>query len=101
MSDKQEMPDEMYIDWPPNRNGFVIGGIFQFNAVEYKYHSDAKYQSLVDKHKRDMQAIKNEVNNLIGQYWDLGYQEGSTGVCKSDEANEVLHKINKLFEDKL
>ena len=100
MSDKQEMPD-IYIDPETKRSGMILGCVDPFQACQVKYVPNAKYQALVDKHKRDLKAIKNEVNNLIGQYWDLGYQEGSTGVCKSDEANEVLHKINKLFEDKL
>lgn len=33
------------------------------------------------------------VMELIGQYWDLGFTEGKTGVNQSDAANKVLHEI--------
>jgi len=37
MTGSKDMPEVMYIDWPPNRSGFVVGCIEPFNAVEFKY----------------------------------------------------------------
>lgn len=35
----------------------------------------------------------NEFEELIGQYWELAYIEGKTGVPQAGEANEVLRKL--------
>lgn len=42
-------------------------------------------------------ATKNKLMGLIGEYWDLAYQEGEHGVNRSAEANKVLSMIDVLL----
>jgi hypothetical protein len=36
---------------------------------------------------------KKIIEDLLGQYWELAFKEGSTGVSQGDKANEVLYSI--------
>lgn len=38
------------------------------------------------------------LEELLGQYWDIAFREGSTNVSSGSEANKVLHKIRQLFK---
>ena len=38
-----------------------------------------------------------ELEDLLGAYWDLAYEEGSTKVSNGTAANEVLHKIREAW----
>jgi hypothetical protein len=40
---------------------------------------------------------KNKLMELIGEYWDLAYQEGEYGVSRHAEANRVLSTISSLL----
>lgn len=42
--------------------------------------------------------MSKEFENLLGQYWDLAYLEGKSGVSQGDKANEVLHALKNLAE---
>lgn len=42
--------------------------------------------------------MSKEFENLLGQYWDLAYLEGKSGVFQGDKANEVLHALKNLAE---
>jgi hypothetical protein len=39
---------------------------------------------------------RSEFESLLGEYWDIAHSEGDTGVPRSAEANEVLHKLRAL-----
>ncbi len=40
--------------------------------------------------------IPPQLQELLGRYWDLAFQEGKTGANLADEANEILAEISKL-----
>jgi hypothetical protein len=42
--------------------------------------------------------MSKEFEALLGQYWDLAYLEGKSGVSQGDKANEVLRALKKLAE---
>lgn len=46
--------------------------------------------------------MKKLIEDLLGEYWNLAFKEGSTGESQGDKANEVLHSImtnvNTLLE---
>ena len=89
MSDKQDIPEVISVQFDPSSNSF---GTFDRYGMDgdAKYHSDAKYQALVDKHIRDMQAIVDEIIN-------------NTLIKRNLTQNEQAHlafDINKAFEGK-
>lgn len=38
------------------------------------------------------------IEEILGQYWDLAFTEGSTGVNQSEAANGVLHNMRRLLD---
>ena len=38
-----------------------------------------------------------ELEDLLGVYWDLAYEEGSIKASNGTKANEVLHKIREAW----
>lgn len=46
--------------------------------------------------------MKKLIEDLLGQYWDLAFKEGSTGESQGDKANEVLHSImTNVIQEKI
>lgn len=41
---------------------------------------------------------KEKLEELLGQYWDIAFTEGSTGVSRGDEAGAVLSAIHSLLD---
>lgn len=39
-----------------------------------------------------------QLEELFGQYWDIAFTEGSTGVNQSEKANGVLHALRLLLD---
>jgi hypothetical protein len=44
-----------------------------------------------------MHTIKEKLDGLLGQYWDIAHSEGSTCVSRGDEAGAVLSAIQGLL----
>lgn len=43
------------------------------------------------------EPVAYKLNELLGQYWDIAYEEGQCGEPNGSAANDVLHKIRQLF----
>ena len=41
---------------------------------------------------------KENLDDLLGKYWDIAHSEGSTGVSRGDEAGAVLSSIQSLLD---
>jgi hypothetical protein len=45
-----------------------------------------------------MTKLTKELETLLGDYWELAYEEGRLRISNGDKANEVLHKIRCAIE---
>lgn len=78
MSDKQEMPDEIYVFTNngklPSSNKWYMWHPSSdcWDCDNAEYHSDAKYQALVDKHEQELEAIIAwaKADKKIGEFCD-------------------------------
>jgi hypothetical protein len=48
-----------------------------------------------------MTKLTEELESLLGDYWELAYEEGRLRISNGDKANEVLHKIRCAIEAEL
>ena len=96
MSDKQDIPEVISVQFDPSSSNF---GTFDSHGMDgdAKYHSDAKYQALVDKHRRDMQAIKDEVLSNMRKLVPRD-KMNATFYIEMELLARMERAINKAFE---
>lgn len=56
-------------------------------------HAVGKVWPAVEQPTGSAGSGEQALEELLGEYWSIAYSEGSTGVSRGDDANEVLHKI--------
>lgn len=42
--------------------------------------------------------ISNQIEELLGAYWDCAYQEGHLRRSDGDKANQILHDLKRAIE---
>lgn len=67
-----------------------------FNQLKEDFDSlKASFEQQSAGHSKD-RLVDDDLEELLGRYWDLAYTEGKTGESHGDEANEVLHKVRQI-----
>lgn len=67
--------NKIYIDWPPNRSGFVVGSLAPFNACEHEYigkdthkeELEAQYNKLTDAHDKEIDALDDAYRKKLAK----------------------------------
>ena len=76
--------------------GFDCGGEPEplIGCVQHDCAECKARQSTVER----VRSSHDELETLLGKYWELAYSEGKTGARHGTEANEVLHKMRALLQ---
>ena len=71
----------------------------EFDPSGSQYKDDLKKLAEQPAQRGDWgPGMNKEFEALLGQYWDLAYLEGKSGISQGDKANEVLHALKRLTE---